>query len=299
MTREIPPPGRAAIWQVTIGAVLISFSAVFVKLSSTGPTVAGFYRVAFGGAILVPWVLVRGDSLWRGSRAALLACVAGLLFAADLAFWHRSIQHVGPGLATILSNFQVFLLAGVGVAAYGEHAGWRLWSAIPLAIGGLFLLFGRDWNVLPASYHLGVLFGVLTAASYGTYLLILRTSQRRAPRLSAEANLAWISVLAALLLAALAGIEGESFAIPNAHTAAALAAYGVVSQVVAWVLISRGIPHVPASRVGLILLLQPSLAFVWDVLFFHRPTDVLDVVGAALAVAAIYFGTTGKAPAVE
>lgn len=281
------------------GAVLISFSAVFVKLSSTGPTVAGFYRVAFGGVILVPWVLLRGDTLWRGRRGAAFALVAGVFFAADLAFWHRSIQHVGPGLATILSNFQVFLLAGVGVMAFGEHAGWRLWGAIPLAIGGLFLLFGRDWNALPASYHLGVLFGLLTAASYGTYLLTLRASQRRPARLSPEANLAWISIISALLLAGLAALEGESFAIANAHTAVALVAYGVVSQVVAWVLISRGIPYVPASRVGLILLLQPSLAFVWDVLFFHRPTDVLDVVGAALAVVAIYFGTTGKAPRPE
>jgi len=41
-----------------------------------------------------------------------------------------------------------------------------------------------------------------------------------------------------------------------------------------------------------VLLLQPTLAFTWDVLFFHRPTDVTDVVGAGLALAAIYLGTT-------
>jgi drug/metabolite transporter (DMT)-like permease len=42
------------------------------------------------------------------------------------------------------------------------------------------------------------------------------------------------------------------------------------------------------------LLLQPSLAFVWDVLFFDRPTDIADVLGAAMALGAIYLGTGGK-----
>jgi drug/metabolite transporter (DMT)-like permease len=43
------------------------------------------------------------------------------------------------------------------------------------------------------------------------------------------------------------------------------------------------------------LLLQPSLAFIWDVLFFHRPTDAVDVGGAALAVGAICLGTARRA----
>jgi drug/metabolite transporter (DMT)-like permease len=63
--------------------------------------------------------------------------------------------------------------------------------------------------------------------------------------------------------------------------------------VVGWLLISRGIPHVEAGRAGLVLLLQPSLAFVWDILFFGRPTDALDVAGAVLAVGAVYLGTVG------
>jgi drug/metabolite transporter (DMT)-like permease len=45
---------------------------------------------------------------------------------------------------------------------------------------------------------------------------------------------------------------------------------------------------------GLALLLQPALAFGWDILFFDRPTTMLEYVGAAVVLAAIYLGSTGS-----
>lgn len=50
-----------------------------------------------------------------------------------------------------------------------------------------------------------------------------------------------------------------------------------------------------ASQVGLILLLQPMLAFVWDVLFFRRSFGGVQLAGAALALAAIYLGSLRSA----
>jgi hypothetical protein len=96
------------------------------------------------------------------------------------------------------------------------------------------------------------------------------------------------------LLALVAGWTGESLAIPDGATAAMLVAYGLTAQVAGWLLISHGIPHVEAGRAGLVLLLQPSLAFVWDILFFSRPTDGMDVAGALLALGAIYLGTARR-----
>jgi drug/metabolite transporter (DMT)-like permease len=37
--------------------------------------------------------------------------------------------------------------------------------------------------------------------------------------------------------------------------------------------------------------LQPALAFVWDMLFFSRPTEGREVVGVLLILSAIYVGT--------
>jgi len=61
---------------------------------------------------------------------------------------------------------------------------------------------------------------------------------------------------------------------------------------VGWILISTALPRVQVSVAGLIILLQPSLAFIWDILFFARPTGALEVMGAGLALTAIYLGLT-------
>jgi drug/metabolite transporter (DMT)-like permease len=64
--------------------------------------------------------------------------------------------------------------------------------------------------------------------------------------------------------------------------------------VLGWVLISNGIHRVRASQVGLILLLQPLFAFVWDCTFFGRRFSLIEISGAVLALAAIYLGSLRK-----
>ena len=44
---------KSGALMVAAGAVLISFSAVFVKLAHVSPTMAGFYRTFFGGIMLL------------------------------------------------------------------------------------------------------------------------------------------------------------------------------------------------------------------------------------------------------
>ena len=150
---------RVGIAQLMIGATVISFSPVFVKLAQVGPTAAGFYRTFFGSIFLLIVVLVRGDTLWKGRRAFGLALACAVLFAADLTFWHRSIHYIGPGLATIMGNLQIFFLAAFGIVVFREKAGWRFLVSIPLAVAGLFMLVGVDWGQLHSGYKLGVLFG--------------------------------------------------------------------------------------------------------------------------------------------
>ncbi len=280
--------------QVLAGAVAISFSSVFVKLAHIGPTAAGFYRVFFGGLVLLGLVVARRERLWQGRRPFLLAAAAGLAFALDLTFWHVSIHFIGPGLATILANFQVFFLAAIGVIFMGERLSPRLGLAIPLSLAGLLLLVGPDWSNLGERYQLGVLCGLATAVCYTAYLLTLRRTRGVARPLSSLANMAVISLTCAAFLAVEVPLLGESFAIVDGQTWASLLGLGVAAQVLGWVWISQGLPKMDASRGGLVLFLQPTLAFLWDIVIFSRPTGMIDAAGATLALGAIYLGLTSR-----
>lgn len=273
------------------GAAMISTSAVFVKLTTVAPTTSGFYRVLFGGLVLGLLAWRRPEARPRGRRAWLALLVAGIFFSLDLWFWHRSIHYVGPGLSTLLANFQVFVLAFVGVLAFGERVRVELLIAIPLALYGLSLIVGVEWQALTDDYRAGVVFGLLTAASYAGYILSLRYARTGGSGGSPGADLAVVSLFTAAFLAASALTEGVSLTIPDWRDAWLLLGYAIVAQVLGWVLISRGLAGVAASQVGLVLLLQPLLAYVWDIAFFSGPLAAAQLAGAGMTVFAIWLGS--------
>ena len=231
-------PSLRALGFIIFGAAMVSFTSVFVELAHVGPTVSAFYRMFFGGIILLVIALIRKERL-----------------------------------------------------------GWRLVVAIPFASLGLFLIVRTGWGQQGGAIKLGVIYGLLTAFSYALYILTLRKSQSAEQKLrySLFANMTWISLISAALLAVTVIIEPESnFVIPDLQTWGALVGLGIMGQVLGWVFISKGLPEVDASVAGLALLLQPALAFMWDILFFNRPTTALEYVGAGIVLAAIYLGSSKK-----
>ena len=283
------------MWRLIAGAIMISFSAVFVELVSVSPATSAFYRVLFGGLILLGIVVWRRERP-RFTRAGFaMLCLAALFFALDLSFWHRSILFVGPGVGTLLANFQVFILAAAGVIAFHERLTLFQMASIPLAVVGLVLLVGLNWSSFSRGYQTGVLLGLVTAVCYAGYLLSLRRARVAESSGSPFASITVVSLATAAFLALAMWPEHASFAIPTWRDAGWLVCYGVFAQVLGWVLISSGISKVRASQVGLILLLQPLGAFIWDVSIFGRHFTVIQIAGALLALAAIYLGTIRRA----
>lgn len=290
-------PSLRALGYIIFGAAMVSFTSVLVELAHVGPTVSAFYRMLFGGLILLVITLMRGDRLWFGWKSLAIPLVCAFLFSLDLFFWHRSIIFVGPGLATILGNMQVFFVAVLAVWFLKEKLGWRLMVAIPVAVLGLFLIVRTGWGEQGGQVKLGVLYGLLTAFSYALYILTLRKSQSASQKLrySLFPNMAWISLLSAAMLGITVLIEPNAhFGIPDLQTWGALLGLGIMGQVLGWVFISKGLPAVDASVGGLALLLQPALAFMWDIWFFNRPTTGLEYVGAGIVLFAIYLGSSKK-----
>ncbi len=291
---------RTPPWfQLTVGAVLISFSGVYVKIAHVSPVVAGFYRMLFGGIVLLVLVLVRRELRFKGWVYLSAGLFCSFWLAVDLTLWHYSIHMTGPGLATILANFQVFFMAMAGVLFLGEKLGPKLLVSIPMALFGLFLVVGIQWEQLTGDYKLGVYTGLIAAICYTLFLLSLRKIQKMENPLSTAATLTYITFLTAGFVALDVWRQGDSFRIPDVQSTLSLGAYGITSQAAGWLIITRALPKIRASLVGMILLLQPALAFVWDMLFFNRETTLVGLVGIGITLAAIYLGVTSKSVSSE
>ncbi len=272
-------------------AFLISTSSVWVRWAELAPSVSGFYRMAIGGVLLILICLVQKRRLWVDGRYLAQLFIVALFFAADLWLWHRSIFYVGPGLATVLGNFQVFFMTLFGVLFLQEKIGWRFLLGLALTFFGLFLLVGIHWSDLNADYRLGVFYGIGTAVAYTGFMVTLRRVQGQKDALTAMANLGVMSLLCAALLLIEATLSNESLYITTWTAFGSMLALGVLCQVMGWVMITRTMPLLPVSIVGLLLLLQPAMSMVWDVLFFDRPMSSNDYWGLMLVLLGIYLAT--------
>ena len=256
-----------------LGALVIAFSGILVRLAEVSPSTAAVFRCAYALPVLGVLAAIerrRYGPLARHDR--LLAVGAGLFFAADLTFWHHSIEAVGAGLATVIANAQVVLVGLLAWAALGERPAGRSLASIPVVFAGVVLISGAigagAYGDDPA---LGVVYGVLTAITYALFLLILRQGNsdiRRpaGPLFDATASGAFFSVLGGLAV-------GDLDWVPDLEAQAWLVLLALSSQVVGWLLISVSLPRLPALVTSIVLMLQPvSTVFLAALLLSEAPS---------------------------
>lgn len=278
------------ILRLLAGGVCISFSPIFIRLANVSPDIAGFYRLLFAGLSLFAVLYLRGtiQRLPRGPTLLLLA--SGCFLALDFMCWHRSIHLVGPGFSTLLGNFQVFFTALFAWLLFREKITRMFVVAIFMAFTGLTFITGLDWTILSAGVRSGIVFGLLSAVGYSAYLLFLKESMKE-NIISGMSVMLVVSISGTVVLGVVGLATGASFAIPDGGSLLALLGVGVLSTTVGWSMISSAVRHVPATVAGLVLLLQPALAFVWDVMIFDRPTGGAEIFGILLILSAIYLGS--------
>ncbi len=280
--------------KMLIAAVIISTSSVWVKIAEVAPSVSGFYRMFIASIFLLGITLVRREAIWRNWPYFGWLFSAAFFFALDLFFWHRSIFYIGPGLATVLGNFQVFFMALAGYLFYKEKVTWAFIVGLLVTISGLFLLVGIYWSDLTDQYQTGVVYGLLTAFVYTGFMLSLRHVQSSNNSLSSLSNLGVMSFVCALLLFIELTYNGHTITIPSIQSLLSLLTLGLVCQVIGWLLITQSMPNLPTSIVGILLLLQPALSMLWDVLFFNRPMGLLDFIGLGMVLVGVYLATLKK-----
>ena len=274
-----------------MGAFMISFSPVFVSLVNVSPTTSGFYRVFFGGVALTTFIFLSGRRLSFNKSIWIALVFSAVFFTADLWFWHRSILYVGPGLSTLLANFQVFFMLLASIMLFKQQPTKMQIIAIPVALLGLLAIVGIDWNQLHSDYRLGVIFGLLTAVSYTGYMLFMRQAQIDSKHVLPVREIAIMSLLVALSLGVTAQVEGESLAINSLQDLSLLLAYGLFSHATGLILIASALAKVTTAEVGIVLLLQPSLSFIWDVLLFNRSFTLVEFIGVSMVLVAIYMSS--------
>jgi drug/metabolite transporter (DMT)-like permease len=274
-----------------LGALVIAFSGILVKLADVSPSTAAVFRCLYALPLLaaLAWVERRRYGP-RSRRDRLLALGAGVMFAADLTFWHHSIAAVGAGLATVLGNIQVVLVGLLAWAALGERPERRTLVAIPIVFLGVILISG----VIGAEAYgddplLGVVYGVVTAITYALFILVLRqgNSDDRRP-----AGPLLDATFTGFVFSALGGLAvGDLDWLPPAESQAWLITLALTSQVLGWLLISVSLPRLPAVLTSILLMVQPVGSVILGVVLLSEAPTAVQLAGVAVVLAGVAFAT--------
>ncbi|WP_240506648.1 DMT family transporter [Thermoactinospora rubra] len=270
------------------GALIISTSAPLVRLSEVSPATSALFRCAYAvpPMILLAWLERRR----RGPmprRGMLFAWAAGVLFAFDLLFWHHTIRFVGAGLATVLGNLQVFIVAFAAWALFRERPSRRLMAATPVVFGGVVLISGVfDGAAYGSDPLLGVAAGAATSIAYAGFLLLMKGGSDHA-----AGSLAHATAVATALIALLSPVFGGADLMPSwpAHGWLLLLALG--PQVAGWVLISYSLPRQPAALTALLLLIQPMTTMALSTAVLGERPSLLQLAGCAVIVVGVLYGS--------
>jgi len=282
-----PEDSRRAIAVAALlaGAAAIGASALFVKVSETGPVATAFWRVALALPILWAWSVIgsRGGHVSGFSSERRLIIAAGLFFAGDLAVWHWSIMLTSVANATLLANLAPIFVTLAVWLLYGRRPTAMFLAGLAAALAGVTVLLGRDFQA-GGGAMLGDFLGVVTAMFYGAYQLTVTRVRSRA---ATSVIMAWSGLVTAVALLPLALASGEQILPYTAAGWAKLAGLALISQVAGQSLIAYAMAHLPATFSSVGLLAQPVIAaaLAWGLL--GETLGWLEIAGAIVVLIGI------------
>ena len=276
-----------------LGGVSIAFSGVLYRLAEVSPETASFFRCIYGLPILLAVTYFerkRSGPLPR--RGVLLAAFAGVLFAGDLIFWHHAVDAVGAGLATVLGNMQVVIVAIAAWILFGERLTRRTLLALPVVLGGVVLISGIFGGTpYGADPSLGVVLGAFTAFCYAGYLIVIRKVDRRRtaePVAISTASTAVVSLGVGLAL-------GTLDLVPTLPAHLWLFLLGISAQSAGYLFISYSLPRLPAVVTSIILLSQPVMSVFLAMLIVNEAPSAGQLLGVAFVIGGIALATVPTA----
>ncbi|MGE0593225.1 MAG: DMT family transporter [Vicinamibacterales bacterium] len=276
------PAGRGrAVAVLVLGAAIIGFAPILVRLSGAGPAATGFWRLLFALPVLTLLSLRHAHGVAAPSRLSLLA---GVAFAFDLGFWHYGIANTSVGKATVLTNLTPVVVTLVAWVVWRQRPTARFALAVALAVGGAAAMtLARGTGPTGPNPALGDALAFATSFWYALYMLAVSAARRHEPTARV---MVWSVVTGAPILLAGALLLGESIRPATAAGWAACVGLGLVHAggqgSIAWALGKLG-----AATASVTVLVQPVVAATLGWLIFGETLSAGQLAGAAVALSGV------------
>ena len=288
----------AILWAVngTVSKVILASGVSALRLSQVRTTGACI------GLVLVLLVTAPGRLRVHRRELPFLAVfgIAGLAFVQW--FYFLAIHRLAIGIALLIQYLAPLLVALWARYAFHETVRRRIWFALALALGGLALIVDvRHGGEISTA---GVVFSLMAALTYTLYILL---AEHAVGERDAVSLLAWGFAFGALFWAVVA----PWWSFPTGRVSADVSLLGrlsshhlpvwslmafmvVVGTIVPFFLLVSALRHLPATRVGIIAMLEPVVATIVAWAWLDESLSTPQLVGAAIVLGAIVLAQTAR-----
>lgn len=283
---------RAAVVMVLLAAVMWGTTGTARALgpADASPVAVGAVRIAIGGSVLVLIALARRTlfgTRWPLFPAALSAVMVAVY---QLAFF-AGVARAGVAVGTILTIGSAPAFAGlVSWLALRERPTPRWLVATAIAIAGLALL------VLPTGPVPFDASAVLLPLTSGACYAVYATASKRLLRDGDSVAVAAIAFGGGAIILIPVLLASDLSWLRDPRGAAVALELGLIATVVAYLLFTRALAHLPVSWGATLSLGEPLTASLLGVLVLGEALNPIQLVGGMLVLFGLLALATATAP---
>ena len=274
---------------VLVGVFAVSFSALFVRLSSAPAIIIATYRLLFTFLLLAPFTAHGrfADVRSMSRRQVGLAAASGIFLALHFVTWFTSLQYTSVASSVVIVTTQpVFVVLGSWLFFQEKVPRTALWG-IALALSGSFVIGAGDFQVGIRAF-IGDLLALAAAILVSGYLLIGRRL-RGSVALNGYTFVTYGS--SALVLVAATALARIPFAPYPSRDWLLFLALAAVCTVLGHTVFNWVLRYVQASVVSVSILGEPVGAIIWAALFLGENPTPRQLAGGALIFAGLFLFT--------
>lgn len=271
------------------GATLIwgsTWYAITFQLGVVDPAVSVAYRFLLAGSILLAYLALRGQAVLPSRGRWRLVILAGLLnFALNYLMVYKATALLPSGLVAVAGS----VLSLMNVLNARIFLGQKLRPSVLIGgiagVVGVLLLFlpEIDGGTLGGGALLG--FGLMMFSNYSASLGNMVISKTRKAGMPLIATTGWAMVIGALLMAALAAVQGASFRVdPTPAYLLSMLYLALFGSIAAFLSYFTLLGRIGADKAGYVAIMTPVLALVISTLFEDYHWTLTGVLGLLLAV---------------
>lgn len=274
---------------VLVGVLAVSFSALFVRLSSAPPMIIATYRLLFTFLLLAPFTLARhaGELRQLPRSKRWLAAASGMCLALHFTTWFTSLRYTSVASSVVLVSTQpVFVVIGSWLF-FRERISRLAMFGGGLALCGSLIIGASDFQMGTGAF-LGDLLALLAAVFVSGYFLIGR-QLRGSVSLPAYTFFTYGSSSLVLIATSLA--SRTPFGPYPVQDWLLFLALAMVCTILGHTVFNWVLRYVQASVVSVSVLGEPLGAIIWASVFLREFPTARQMSGAAIIFAGLFLFT--------